>query len=62
MELNLLITFVVILMILYWLYLYRKIKIEHFESIKLPYHIWLYWENKEGHSKPTYLSLCYDAS
>ena len=61
MELNLFITFVVILMILYWLYLYRKIKVENFDNIKLPYHIWMYWENKEGNTKPTYLNLCYES-
>ena len=26
----------------------------------LPNHIWMYWENKPGHTKPTYLKLCYD--
>ena len=60
MELNLFITFIVILMILYWLYLYRKIKIEHFQDNDLPYHIWMYWENKKGNIKPNYLSLCYE--
>jgi hypothetical protein len=60
MELRLFIIFLVIILILYWLYLYKKIKVEQFSNIDLPYHIWLYWENKENSTKPEYLSLCYE--
>tara|TARA_Y100000389_G_scaffold204035_1_gene254623 strand:+ start:8061 stop:8945 length:885 start_codon:yes stop_codon:yes gene_type:complete len=29
-------------------------------NTKLPNHLWLYWENKKGQIKPTYIELCRD--
>jgi len=58
--------FIIICLIVYWIYLYKKMNIENFEDIsksieqnELPYHIWMYWENKPGKTKPIYLDLCY---
>ena len=58
--------FIVVCLVVYWIYLYKNINIERFDNVsatieptELPYNIWMYWENKEGKDKPTYLNLCY---
>lgn len=51
---------IIIILILYWLYLYKKFYAEYFENDELPNHIWLYWETKKGKKKPAYLDLCYE--
>ena len=58
--------FIIVCLILYWIYLYKKLKVEKFDNVssklddtELPYNIWMYWENKQGHEKPTYLNMCY---
>lgn len=55
-------------LLLIFLFLLIKIKInravtksrENFETYKRPMNIWMYWENKPGKTKPTYLKLCFD--
>jgi len=55
------IIFIILLIsILYWLYLYKNIKEEHFTLSSPPMNIWMYWENKKGQDKPTYIKLCYE--
>ena len=58
--------FIVVCLVVYWIYLYKNINIENFDNVsskldnnELPYNIWMYWENKDGTEKPTYLNLCY---
>ena len=61
MEITL--SLLLIILILYWIYLYQKYKIEHFTEINsedLPTDIWMYWENKDSNEKPTYIKMCYE--
>ena len=58
--------FIIMCLIVYWIYLYKKMNIENFENVsrtidstELPYHIWMYWENKPNKTKPIYLDMCY---
>ena len=58
--------FIIICLIVYWIYLYKKINVENFENIsstidktELPYNIWMYWEDKPNSTKPLYLDMCY---
>ena len=60
MNTNYSIIFVILILILYWIYLYKKLSIEYFSTIKLPNDIWLYWETKKGEKKPVYLDICYE--
>lgn len=57
---NQLIAFILIIIILYWIYIYKKISFEYFTTTELPYNIWLYWENKDNKKKPSYLDICYE--
>ena len=51
---------IIFIIFLYLLYEYQKRFIEFFNSRLISHNIWLYWENKYGHTKPAYLDLCLD--
>ena len=41
-------TFILIIIILYWIYIYKKLSFEYFTTTELPYNIWLYWEKRDS--------------
>ena len=48
---------VILILIFYIFYIQSKIKkLKSVDSYKI---IWMYWENKPGHTKPAYLSICH---
>ena len=50
---------VLFILITYIICRIKNNKIEYFEQQNNKPIIWMYWENKPGHSKPAYLELCY---
>ena len=50
-----------ILWLLLVIYIKQSYLNEHFtiNQNNLPNHIWMYWENKPGKTKPNYLKLCF---